>query len=155
MRMTPARIKNLLAAGLVTTGCLAGLCGCTVWGAKKSPTLASTTSAEQFERITWDDVRAQKWNEIPPLLAPHVSYAVGGRVLARDQIVPYLESEKIRDVVISDMVVKPNGPDMTLSYSLQLSSTDGKMQSLVVVSVWQQLNKGWVLIAHAEQPRQN
>lgn len=157
MRVTSAKIRNLLLTGFVTVGCLAtiGICGCTVWGAKKSPTLQSSTSAEQYERITWDNVRAQRWDRITSLLAPNVVYAVGGRVLARDQIVPYLESERIRDVAISDMAVKPNGADMTLSYSLQLSSTDGKMQSLIGVSVWQQLGTGWVLIAHAEQPRQN
>jgi hypothetical protein len=148
MRAMPICIS--LAACLATTG----ISGCTVWGAKKTPTLASTTSSEQHERIAWDNIRAQNWNQITPLLAPNVTYAVGGKVLTRDQIIPYLKSEKIRDFVISGMTVKPNGPDMTLCYNLQLSSLDGQMQSLIAVSVWQQLSGGWVLILHTEQPQQ-
>ncbi len=131
----------------------AGLSGCTVYGSKNPPTLKSSTSAEQYERITWANVRAGKWNDITPLLAPNVVYEVQGRVLARDQIVPYLQSEKIAEFVISNMAVKPNGADMTLSYSIQLSVPGGKMQSLLAVSVWQQVKSGWILIVHTEQPQ--
>jgi hypothetical protein len=143
-----------IAISLAACVAAGGISGCTVWGAKKHPTLQSTTSAEQHERIVWDNIRAQNWNKITPLLAANVVYAVGGKVLTRDQIVPYLQSEKIRDFVISGMAVKPNGPDMTLDYNLQLSSPGGKTQSLIAVSVWQQLGTGWVLIVHAEQPQQ-
>ncbi len=144
-----------MAAFAVLTCLLAtGLSGCTVYGSKNPPTLKSTTSAEQYERITWNNARDGKWDDITPLLAPNVVYAVQGRVVARDQIVPYLQAEKIHDFVISEMVVKPNGPDMTLSYKLQLSLPGGKMQSLLAVSVWQQMGTAWILIAHAEQPLQ-
>jgi len=33
---------------------------------------------------------------------------------------------------LSEMVVKPNGPDMTLSYILELTLADGRTQSLTV-----------------------
>ncbi len=132
-----------------------GLTGCTVFGVKNPPTLGSTTSAEQYERITWANARSQKWNQIEPVLAPNVVYAAQGKLLSRDQVVPYLKSENIRDFVISGLIVKPNGPDMTVTYGLQLSSSDGKTRSLVAVSVWQQLHAGWVLIAHSETPQQN
>ena len=132
----------------------AALSGCTVYGAKNPPTLKSTTSAEQYERISWANARAGKWDAITPLLAPNVVYAAQGKLLARDQIIPYLQSEKIRDFLISNMIVKPNGPDMTLSYNLQLSLPGGKMQSLLAVSVWQQLGTNWILIVHTEQPQQ-
>ncbi|HEY4049312.1 MAG TPA: DUF4440 domain-containing protein [Acidobacteriaceae bacterium] len=136
---------NLAALGI--SGCL------TVWGAKDPPTLASTSSAEQYERILWTKTREKKWSAITPLFAANVVYAVRGRVLSRDQIVSYLQSEQIRDFVLADLIVKPNGPDMTVSYTLQLSGSDGKTQSLVAVSVWQQVRKGWILTAHTEQPR--
>ena len=130
-----------------------GLSGCTLYGAKSPPTLKSTTSAEQYERITWADIRAGKWDQITPLLAPNIVYAVQGKILIRDQIIPYLKSRNIRDFVISNMEVKPNGPDMTLSYNLQLSSPGGNMRSLLAVSVWQQMGTGWILIVHTEQPQ--
>jgi hypothetical protein len=131
---------------------LVALSGCTVYGAKNHPNLQNTTSAEQFERILWDRVRAGKWDTLRPLFATNLVYVAGGRNLDRDQVVPYLQAEKIKDVSITNIVVKPNGPDMTLSYSLQLSSMDGKMHTLTAASVWQQVGSGWILVAHAEQP---
>lgn len=142
-------IATLLAANLAALG----ISGCTVWGAKQHPTLSSTTSAEQHERLFWQQTRAKAWSDISPLLAANVVYTVHGRVLSRDQIIPYLKSEQISDFALADVVVKPNGPDMTVSYTLQLSGPDGKMRSLIALSVWQQVRNGWILTAHTEQPR--
>jgi hypothetical protein len=51
------------------------------------------------------------------------------------------------------MVVKPNGVDMTLSYTLQLSRAGGSVQTFTAISVWQQVAQGWILIVHTEQPQ--
>ena len=51
------------------------------------------------------------------------------------------------------MVVKPNGPDMTLNYTLQLSSAGGPLQTYTAISVWQQVASGWILTVHTEQPQ--
>lgn len=148
MKMRAALIATLLAAGAAC----ASLSGCTVWGAKNPPTLSSTTSAEQCERLFWAKAREGRWKDIAPLVGPNVVYAVSGEVLTRDQIVPYLQSQKIREFVIGNMAVRPNGHDMTLSYTIQISGEQGQVQSLVAVSVWQQVKRGWILILHAEQP---
>ncbi len=137
-------ITSLLSASLVT----AGLTGCTVYGEKKPPTLQSTTSAEQYERIFWSTVKDKKWQQVPGMLGANVMYGVGGKVLSRDQVVPYFQSANIADFTITEMVVKPNGPDMTLSYTLQVSSPGGAVQTLAAISVWQQVANGWILIAH-------
>jgi hypothetical protein len=41
---------------------------------------------------------------------------------------------------------------MTLSYTLQLSSATG-LQTFTAISVWQQVPKGLILIAHSEHPQ--
>jgi hypothetical protein len=79
-------------------------------------------------------------------------YHVGGKILSKDQVVPYLQGLTIADFTITNMVVKPNGVDMTLSYTLQLSSATG-LQTFTAISVWQQVPKGWILIAHSEHPQ--
>jgi hypothetical protein len=142
-------MRAALIAGLLSLS----LTGCTVWGAKNPPTVKSMTGAEDHERVFWSQARAGRWNAITPLLAANVVYAVGGRILSRDQIVPYLQSEKIRDFVVSDTQVMPNGPDMTVSYHLQISSANSAARSLTAVSVWQQVKSGWILIVHTEQPQ--
>ncbi len=139
-------ITTLLAAAL----CLSG---CTVYGVKNPPTLKTTTSAEQYERILWTAVKAKNWQQVPGMLAANVMYSVGGKVLGKDQVVPYLKGLNLADFNITGMVVKPNGPDMTLSYILQLSSAGGPVQTFTAISVWQQVAQGWILIAHTEQPQ--
>jgi len=142
-------IASLLAAALATFG----LSGCTIFGEKKTPTLKSTTSAEQYERLFWSAVKAKNWHQLPGMLAANVMYSAGGKVLSKDQVVPYLQGLNIADFTISNMVVKPNGVDMTLSCTLQLSSGNGPLQTLTAVSVWQQAAQGYILIAHTQQPQ--
>src|ERR1700728_1747747 len=119
-------ITSLLAAVM-------SLSGCTIYGAKNPPTLKTTTSAEQYERIFWSAVKAKNWQQLPGMLAANVMYSAGGKVLSKDQVVPYLQGLNLSDFTISGMVVKPNGPDMNLSYTLQLSSANGPLQTLTAV----------------------
>jgi hypothetical protein len=139
---------SLLAAALAA----AGLSGCTIYGAKNPPTLKSTTSAEQYERLYWDAVKAKNWPQIPGFLGANVVYSVGGKALSKDQVVPYLQGANVADFTITGMAVKPNGPDMTLTYTLQLSSGGASVQTFNAVSVWQQVAQGLILIVHTEQP---
>jgi hypothetical protein len=139
-------IASLLAAAM-------SLSGCTVYGVKNPPTLKSTTSAEQYERIFWSAVKAKNWQQLPGMLAANVMYGAGGKVLSKDQVVPYLQGLNLTDFNITAMVVKPNGPDMNLNYTLQLSSAGGPPQTVSAISVWQQVAQGWILIVHTEQPQ--
>jgi hypothetical protein len=138
-------ITTLLAAVM-------SLSGCTIYGVKNPPTLKSSTSAEQYERILWTSVKEKKWLAVPGMLGANVMYSAGGKVLSKDQVQPYLQGLKLSDFNISQMVVKPNGPDMSLSYTLQISSAGGSPQTYTALSVWQQVGSGWILIAHSEQP---
>ena len=142
-------IASLLAAALATVG----LSGCTIYGEKKPPTLKSTTSAEQFERLFWSAVKAKNWQQIPGMLAANVMYNVGGKVLSKGQVLPYLQGLNIGDFTITNMVVKPNGADMTVNYTLQISPASGPLQTFTAISVWQQVGSGWILIVHTEQPQ--
>jgi hypothetical protein len=137
---------TLLAAALA-------LSGCTVYGVKNPPTLKTTTSAEQYERLLWTAVKAKNWQQVPGMLGANVMYSVGGKVLSKDQVLSYLQGLNLTDFNITQMVVKPNGPDMNLSYTLQRSSAGGAPQTFTAISVWQQVGSGWILIAHTEQPQ--
>ena len=86
MRRAKRVLAFVAAASLVFT-----MTGCTVYGNQKTPTLAMTTSAEQVERIFWADVAAAKWAEVNTLLASNTVWRVGGRVMPRAEIVPWLQ----------------------------------------------------------------
>jgi len=157
--MAMFRRSNSVIQLAVLLGAL-GLAGCTIFPEAKTPTLANTTSAEQNERIFWQMARRQQWAKLEPLLAANAVWTLPGKTLDRDQIVPYLQTLGDGDSTITGLIVKPNGPDMTLTYSLQRSAKAGAAKAgilgnaanFTVVSVWQQVKSGWVLIFRAEQP---
>jgi hypothetical protein len=129
------------------------LSGCTIYGVKNPPTLKSTTSAEQYQRLFWGAVKAKNYQQLPGMLAANVMYSAGGKVMDKEQTLAYLQGLSVSDFTISGMVVKPNGPDMTLSYNLQLPSTAGQTQTLEAIAVWQQVSSGWILTAYCEHPQ--
>ncbi len=130
-----------------------GATGCTIYGEKKPPTLASTTSAEQYERILWQMAQKQQWNKISPLFSTTLVWNVDGKSLNSGQVVPWLQSLNLKDAIVNNASIQPNGPDITVAYNLQLSQTNGTVQNLTVLSVWQQMKNGsYILIAHSQQP---
>ena len=149
MRME--RLK-LLAASLALF-LMSGTLGCTMYPEKKQPTLASTTSAEQYERILWQMVEKQQWNKVTPLFSTTLVWNADGKSMSSDQVVAYLQSLGLKDAVVGDVSVRPNGPDMTVKYTLQFSGPGGTTRNSVALSVWQQMKNGsYILIAHSQQP---
>jgi hypothetical protein len=120
-----------------------------VYPDKKTPTLAMTTSAEQVDRIFWQNVEQAKWTEVNALLAPNAIWRVNGQVVARAQIVPWLQSLGVHGVQITNLTLTPAVNDMNLIYTVQLqadkvvagqvsASCAGKPQTVSALAVWQQ-----------------
>ena len=122
LRLVAAPLALVLACSTV---------GCTIYGEKKPPTLSSTTSAEQYERILWQMAQKQQWNKISPLFSTTLVWNVEGKSLASGQVVPWLQSLNLKDAVVNNASVQPNGPDMTVSYTLQISNANGTVQNLI------------------------
>lgn len=126
--------------------------GCTVFPEQKSPSLKNTTSAEQYERLLWQTVQKQQWKNISGLFSTTLVWHVDGKSLGSDQVVTYLQSLNLKDAVVRDASVRPNGPDMTVTYTLQISGPNGAPQDFSAFSVWQQMKGGsYILIAHSQQ----
>ncbi|HEY1964065.1 MAG TPA: hypothetical protein VGG59_04005 [Acidobacteriaceae bacterium] len=151
MMGTGAKLKGNAAGAAVTVAGIAALAlgGCTVYPDKKQPTLAQTTSAEQVNRIFWQDVEQAKWIEANALLAPNAVWRVNGEVVPRAQIVPWLHSVGVHGAQVSDVALTPAVNDMNLVYTVQLQSDKavsaeasancaGRPQTLRALAVWQQ-----------------
>jgi hypothetical protein len=147
-----------LAAAPLALALACGAVGCTIYGEKKPPTLASTTSAEQYERILWQMVQKQQWNKISPLFSTTLVWNADGKSMSSGQVISYMQSLNLKDATVTNASVQPNGPDMTVAYTLQLSSgskdsPSGVVSSFLALSVWQQTKSGgWMLIAHSQEP---
>ena len=124
--------------------------GCTLFGEKNPPTLKSTTSAEQYERLYWAAVKAKQWPKLPGFLAANTAYSADGKLMNKQQAVAYLQAMQLTDFSITGLSVKPNGPDMTLTYTLQRSAA-GATETVTAISVWQQVSGGYILTVHSEQ----
>jgi hypothetical protein len=143
---------NRLAAASLAAILACSVTGCTIYGEKKPPTLATTTSAEQYERILWQMVQKQQWSKVSPLFSTTLVWSVEGRSLNSGQVMPWLQALNFKDAVITNASVQPNGPDMTVAYTLQISNANGTVQNLTVFSVWQRMKNGsYILIAHSQQ----
>ena len=105
-------ISILLAASLSLTGC-------TIYGEKKPPTLKSTTSAEQYERIFWSTVKAKKWEQIPGMLAANVMKAAkiesGDFKLARDIAGSALAALIVSKCLRAGVAVTPMAPNIGMA----------------------------------------
>ena len=130
---------TLIAAMVLPLPLLQLSTGCTVYG-EGTPTLTNTTSAEQTQRLFWQNVKAQKWQTVQTLLLANVTWRNGTQVLSRDAIVPYLQQLQVKDFLITDVAVKAEANDMTVLYNIQLTTaTSAQPVNMHAVAVWQQV----------------
>lgn len=138
-----------VASWMVAAGALASLAGCTVYPEHKSSGLTQTTSAEQVNRIFWQDVQQGKWIEANALLAPNAIWRVNGEIVPRAQIISWLQSLGVHGVQVSDVALTPAVNDMNLVYTVQIQADKavaaqasagcaGRPQTLSALAVWQQ-----------------
>jgi hypothetical protein len=140
---------------LIAVGLLGSLTGCTVYPDKKPPTVTSTTSAEQLERIYWNAAKKGDWQQVVALQGPSVLFTNrAGNHLSGPEWVDFLKQDPPSEYMIGAVEVRPQGADMVLSYFA--SVTDKKSNSpveLAVVSVWQLVGTNLIMVAHSETPR--
>jgi hypothetical protein len=129
------------------------LLGCTIGGQPKHPNWKNATGAEQYERLMWQAIREKDWKEVGYRLAPvFAGVNASGQLLDRTGWVDYWKAAPVTDFSLAEVLVHPNGSDMTVTYVLHLNGTPGA--GLRVVSVWQQVKGGWILTATTHTPIQ-
>lgn len=131
------------------------LTACTLWKEPRRHTWQSATGAEQYERLLWEEVRAGNWALVRErLAATFVSVSPSG-VRDRDAFLERLRQLPRAGFAISELEVRPSGPDMIVTYTLQWQEAGDSAtmpSTRRMLTVWQQLERGWIAIAHAEMP---
>jgi hypothetical protein len=125
--------------------------GCTVWKQPKNPSWKGATGAEQYERLMWKAIQEKSWRDAETHLAPNfVAVLPDGRKLDRSGWIGHWKTQPVREFFLGEVSVQPNGADMVTVYELRLQG-DGPAtgKGMRVVSVWQQLKRGWVLISQS------
>jgi hypothetical protein len=127
------------------------LSGCTIGRESKHPTWTTATGAEQYERLMWRAIRDKDWDGVNYHLAPtFVGIGPAGQSLDRTAWIEYWKADPVKEFSLAEVAVQPNGSDMTVSYLLHLDDRHGS--GLRVLSIWQQVKKGWMLTATSMTP---
>jgi len=135
---------------------LAACSGCTMWKEKPANSWSNATGGEQFERLMWRDVKAQDWADLQAHLAPSFLFIGAGGSRDRTATMDYLKSLTLADYTLGDFNTTTNGSDLVVTYTAQVKGTRNGQpfpaEPVRMMTVWQQVTKSWVAIAHSETP---
>ncbi len=154
--MTPddiatATISAMLKRATATLVLLVSTLSCTMWN-KAGSGWGGATGGEQLERLFWQDVRAKDWTAINRHVASSFAGSGPNGAMDKQAFVRSLQQHPLADFSLSDCQVQLNGADIVVSCLMHTQSAEGKAVQASTLSVWQQVKKGWIMIAHAETP---
>jgi hypothetical protein len=130
------------------------LAGCA--GEPKHATWVNSTGSEQHERLMWKAVQEKDWaNFEHHLSATFVGVNAEGKLFDRAGWLEQWKNAPVQDFSVGEIQVQPEGPDMKVTYILQLQGSGTASAGWRVVSIWQQFKKGWVLSATSITPIQS
>jgi hypothetical protein len=127
---------------------------CTVWKEKPANAWSGATGAEQFEKLMWQDVKNKDWADFERHLAPNFLSVDATGTRDRRTMMESVKAIVLTDYSLGDFKVETNGADFVVTYTVRLSGTwNGQplpSAPLTMMTVWQQVTKGWMAIAHGE-----
>jgi len=146
-RMLKRAVSSLLAVVLFV------LCGCG-FSSKPKSGFAGATGGEQLERQFWDDIQKKDWKDLQPRLAPmFVSSSTAGN-RNRQGSIDYWQQWSLQSVSLADVQVQSAGGDFIVTATLTVTGTlSGKpapVEPVYSMTVWQQVSKGFVVVAHSD-----
>lgn len=142
------RVKLLMAIAL-----LLPVIACTEAKPPQSQDWAHATGVEAHERLWWKAIQDRDFPEAGRRLAPIYTLTVPAGILEREQALKYFQSLDLTSITLGELQVKPEGPDMVVSYvaTIQTKSSPAP-QRCYMTTIWQQVKRGWIAIAHTEVP---
>ncbi|MBZ5627599.1 MAG: hypothetical protein LAO06_01900 [Acidobacteriia bacterium] len=127
---------------------LAPTLACNMWS-KPASGWTGATGGEQIEKLFWQDVQAKNWAEVDRHVAGTFAGAGPGGTTDRTAFLRELQKAPLADFSISECNSHLNGADMIVTCTVH-AQWAGQASAVSTLSVWQQLKKGWVMVAHSE-----
>ena len=131
-----------------------GAVACNMWS-NPPKGWTGATGGEQLERLFWDDVKAKDVKNIEQHVASMFSGSGASGAMDREAFLRQLRSYQLTSVSLSQCSDRMNGGDLIVTCVVHREGTaaDGAPAgTAATLSVWQQLKKGWVMVAHSETP---
>lgn len=105
----------------------------------------------------WQAMQGKDWTNFERRLSPtFVGVNADGQVFDRAGWLAYWKSIQVKEFLLGDVSVLPEGADMKVTYVLHFQgATAAPASGLRLVSVWQQIKANWMLTATAITPIQH
>ena len=127
--------------------------GCTIWKERPPKTFSDVTGGENLERVFWQEVKAQHWNEVEKRLASNYISVMPTGQLDRAATLNHLKQLQLQAYSLGEFQTELNGNTYVVAYTATMSGTsNGQPLSnapVRMMTVWQQQKAGWVALAHA------
>lgn len=131
---------------------------CTKWGEKKDANWHQATSGERLVNLFWNDVKHKKWRELETHVAPEFMGTNQMRTFDRSSLLDHMAHLNVDYFQIGEVQTHPAGNDLLVSYVITLrmktANGPGPERRLRMLSVWQELKHGWVVVAMSSSPMQ-
>lgn len=115
---------------------------------------SDATGAEGYERSFWKAIQDRDFDVAERRMAPIYTLTTPTGIAGRDRATQYFRSLGLKNIDIAELQVAPQGNDMVVSYEATLQTRSAsEPQRYYMTSVWQQVKRGWIMIAHNEVPR--
>lgn len=129
---------------------------CTIAPEKLKPEWAMATSGEQYERLFWDSVKSKNWRDVEAHLSATIVTEAPGAVRNYQQTKEHIRQLEITDYSIGDINTQASGADLIVTYTITVHGVfDGKPvpdAPMRMMSVWQPVKRGVVMVAHTSMP---
>jgi hypothetical protein len=139
---------------LMIVSCLVSLSGCTKWAEKTHPGWKEATSGEHLTNLFWNEVKAKNWAGLEAHVGAEFMGISPDRTLDKPALMDHLHAIDLQSFQIGEVETRPAGRDLLVSYTITArGSRTGKALPEVptrMMSVWQELGHGWVLVAHSD-----
>lgn len=129
---------------------------CTFAPEKKKPGWVMATSGEQYERLLWDAVKAKDWKAIESHMADTVVTQTPDAVRNKQQTMEHIRQLDLSDYSLGDLQTETAGADLIVTYTFTGKGTIGghplPPAPMHMMTVWQQVKGGMVMVAHTTMP---
>jgi hypothetical protein len=128
------------------------MCSCSLW--KNAPKgWSGATGGEQLERQLWAEIQAKNWSELEKHLEPNFVSTSGDSRRDKTASIERWKQYELQSVNLAEVQVHSAGSDFIVTATVTLNGTaNGKTISgpVQTMTVWQQVSKGFVAVAHAD-----
>jgi hypothetical protein len=143
------RFVSLLAIASLLT-----LPACTKWGEKSHPNWREATSGEHLVNLFWTEVKAKNWTGLEAHVGAEFMGISPDKAMDRAALMEHLKGIDLQSFQIGEVETRPAGKDLLVSYIITARGSHGGQpipeMPIRMMSVWQELGHGWVLVAHSD-----